>query len=83
MVGSGDNVIDRLINIFSHCDLPEQLVSDNGLQCVSFEFKQFMTDNGIRPILTALRLPRSNGQTARFLATFTQALTDHSQVPSN
>ena len=44
---SGRN-IDRLRNIFSHYGLLEQLVSNNSPQLVSFEFKQFTKENGMR-----------------------------------
>ena len=71
---TAEKTIDRLRYIFSHYGLPEQLVSDNGPQFVSLEFKHFMKENGIRHILVAPRHPHSNGQAEPFVATFKQAM---------
>ena len=62
--------IDRLRNIFSHYGLLEQLVSNNSPQLVSFEFKQFTKENGMRHILIAPCHPWSNSQADCFIATF-------------
>ena len=71
---TAEKTIDRLRYIFSHYGLPEQLVSDNGLQFVSLEFKHFMKENGIRHILVAPRHPHSNGQVEHSVAAFKQAM---------
>ena len=71
---TSERTTDRLRNICSHYGLPEQLVSDNSPQFVSFEFKQFTKENGIRHIRIAPRHPRSNGQAECFVATFKQAM---------
>ena len=42
--------ISVLREMFSRLGIPEQLVSDNGPQFLSDEFKQFMTTNGIKHI---------------------------------
>ena len=55
---TAEKTIDRLRYIFSHYGLPEQLVSDNGPQFVSLEFKHFMKENGIRHLPVASRHPR-------------------------
>ena len=71
---TSERTIDMLGKIFSHYGLPEQLVSNNGPQFVSFEFKKFMKENGIRHMLIAPCQSRSNGQAERFVATFKQAM---------
>ena len=43
--------IECLRSCFSSYRIPEQLVSDNGPQFTSDKLKQFMTTNGIKPIL--------------------------------
>ena len=71
---TAEKTINRLRYIFSHYGLPEQLVSDNGLQFVSLEFKHFMKEIGIRHILVAPHHPRSNGQVEHFVAIFKKAM---------
>ena len=40
-------IIEKLRDMFSHCGLPDQLVSDNGSQFTSNEFSQFMLLTGV------------------------------------
>ena len=44
---TASQVILVLWNLFAHYGLPEQLVSDNGLQFVSDEFQHFLATNGM------------------------------------
>ena len=66
--------IEELRNIFARNGIPHQLVSDNGPQFVSDEFRNFMKVNGIRHIRTAVYHPASNGEAERFVQTFKNAL---------
>ena len=66
--------IDVLRQWFAAHGLPEQLVSDNGPQFVSKEFKQFTSANGIKHIYSAPYHPATNGLVERFVQTFKQAM---------
>ncbi|XP_024064460.2 LOW QUALITY PROTEIN: uncharacterized protein K02A2.6-like, partial [Terrapene carolina triunguis] len=68
------STIQKLRGLFSHFGLPEQLVSDNGLQFVSQEFQNFMKANGIHHITSAPYHPSTNGLAENFVQTMKQAL---------
>ena len=67
---STEATIKVLKQVFSAHGLPRQLVSDNGPEFTSQEFKNFMCKNGIRHSLTSPYHPRSNGLTEREVQTF-------------
>ena len=46
------NTINKLRSLFSLWGIPEQIVSNNGPQFKSNEFKQFLSENGIITYLT-------------------------------
>lgn len=71
---SSERTIEELRSIFSRFGLPQQLVSDNGPQLVSEEFKTFMEENGIQHIKSAPYHPATNGLAERFVQTMKQAL---------
>uniref|UniRef100_A0A914H730 Integrase catalytic domain-containing protein n=1 Tax=Globodera rostochiensis TaxID=31243 RepID=A0A914H730_GLORO len=62
--------IDKLRYLCSRYGLPETLVTDNGTQFTSKEFKEFTTQNGITHLFSAPYHPMSNGQAERFVDTF-------------
>ena len=66
--------IDELRCLFSRWGTPEQIVSDNGPQFKSNEFKQFSSENGITHLTTAPYFPATNGQAERFVQTIKKAL---------
>jgi len=63
-----------LRSLLSPFGIPHQLVSDNGPQFVSEEYKQFCEQNGIRRILVAPYHPSSNGEAERFIQMFKAAM---------
>ena len=54
-----------LRSVFAHFSLPEVLVSDNGPQFTSAEFRTFLQRNGIRHTLVPPYHPASNGAAKR------------------
>ena len=71
---SSEKTIEELWSIFSRFGLPQQLVSDNGPQLVSEEFRIFMEENGIKHIKSAPYHPATNRLAERFVKTMKQAL---------
>jgi hypothetical protein len=71
---SSRGTIKKLMEIFSRWGLPEQLVSDNGPQFCSEEFKQFLKANGIKHVRSSPYHPRSNGLAERMVRTFKNAM---------
>ena len=59
-----------LQNLFAIHGLPDKLVSDNGPQFTSGEFKEFMLNCGILHIKTAPYHPQTKGEAKRFVQTF-------------
>ena len=59
-----------LIAIFSRFGLPEIIVTDNGSQFTSDQFKAFCNKNGIRHVRVAPYHTTSNGKTECFVKTF-------------
>ncbi|XP_054274663.1 uncharacterized protein K02A2.6-like [Macrosteles quadrilineatus] len=66
--------VQELRKIFSTFGFPHILVSDNGRQFVSQEFKNFMNECGIIHRTTAPYHPNSNGQAERYVQTVKKAL---------
>ncbi|CAM4535716.1 unnamed protein product [Lepidochelys olivacea] len=71
---TAESSIQKLQGLFSRFSLPEQLVSDNGLQFASQEFGNFMKATGIHHITSAPYHPSTNGLAERFVQTMKQAL---------
>ena len=72
---SATKTIDELRCLLSRWGIPEQIVSDNGPQFKSDEFKQFLSENGITHLTTVLYFPATNGQAERLVQTIKKALT--------
>ena len=60
--------------LFAAYGLPEQVVTDNGPQFTSEEFKDFMKGNHIKHILSTPYHPSTNGLVERFVQTFKKAM---------
>ena len=66
--------IEALRNIFATHGLPDHLVSDNGPQFTSSEFKVFLQSNGIKHTCSAPYHPATNGCAERFVQTLKKAI---------
>ena len=66
--------IETLRSLFARYGLPEQVVSDNGPQFTSDEFKGFCKSNGIRHITSAPYHPSTNGAIERAVQTMKKSL---------
>ncbi|XP_060599606.1 uncharacterized protein K02A2.6-like [Ruditapes philippinarum] len=66
---SAEKTVNVLRTIFSRYGIPKQLVSDNGVQFTEL-FAQFMKNNGIFHIRTAVAKPSTNGLVERLNGTF-------------
>uniref|UniRef100_A0A1A8QZH2 Gypsy retrotransposon integrase-like protein 1 n=1 Tax=Nothobranchius rachovii TaxID=451742 RepID=A0A1A8QZH2_9TELE len=66
--------IEVLRNIFSSYGLPEEIVSDNGPQFTSQEYKAFLQNNGIKQTLVPAYHPASNGAAERAVQTVKASL---------
>ena len=66
--------ITVLRQVFAAYGLPDCLVSDNGLQFVSEEFRSFLRVNGIKHLQSAPYHPATNGAAERFVQTLKRAI---------
>ncbi|XP_063629211.1 uncharacterized protein K02A2.6-like [Cydia splendana] len=80
---SSGTLINVLRDIFAEQGLPDTLVSDNGRSFISDQFKEFLSTNGIRQILTPPYHPASNGQAERTVQTVKNKLKKQSTLPWN
>ena len=62
--------INLIRNVFAHFGLPMTLVTDNGPNFTSREFKLFLEMNGIRHITSAPYQPSTNGQAENAVKSF-------------
>lgn len=65
---------EKLRTTFASHSLPEIVVSDNGSNFVSGEFKSFLHKNGIKHITSAPYHPSSNGLVKRAVQTLKQGM---------
>lgn len=71
---SSSDTIAILRTLFARTGIPFQLVSDNGPQFVSEEFRSFMKSNGIQHIRSAPYHPATNGLAERMVQTFKNSM---------
>ncbi|GFO14921.1 transposon tf2-9 polyprotein [Plakobranchus ocellatus] len=66
--------INILSTTFARYGIPEQVVSDNGPQFTSEDFRAFMSSNGIKHTRSALYHPATNGLAERMVQSFKNAM---------
>lgn len=71
---TSNNTIEKLRTWFASAGIPEELVSDNGPQFTSVEFKDFVKHDGIKHTLVAPYHPQSNGLAERGVQILKKAL---------
>ena len=67
-------VIQRLRTVFAQFGLPATIVTDNGSNFTSLEFKEFLQRNGIAHVTSSPYHPASNGLAERAVKTFKQGM---------
>ena len=82
-VATSTSTISALRRLFALFGLPEHLVSDNGSQFTSDEFRKFLLQNGIHHTLTAPGHPATNGLAERYVGHFKSSLKALSTDDSN
>ena len=75
--------IKILHELFARFGVVDCLVSDNGTQFTSGDFKEFMDTFQVNNITTPTYHPRSNGQAERFVDTLKRALKKAKDTPSD
>lgn len=73
--------ITRLRRLFAAYGLPEHIVTDNGTQFTSEEFKNFMQQNGILHSTSAPGHPATNGLAERYVQTFKNGMKKLAHMP--
>ncbi len=71
---TAEKTISILRRLFAQFGLPHQVVSDNGPQFTSDEFKLFMQSNGIKHIRSTPYHPATNGAVERLVRTFKESM---------
>ena len=66
--------IEKLREIFATHGVPENIVSDNGLNFTSAEFEDFLAKNGIKHTKVSPYQPASNGQAERAVRVFKEGI---------
>ena len=67
---TSSNTVAALRHLFSHCGLPDHIVTDNGTQFTSNEFGTFLRLNNILHTKTAPAHPATNGLAGRYVGHF-------------
>ena len=73
-ITTAENTITVMRKLFSRYGLPHTVVSDNGPQFIAQEFEEFLKQNNVEHIKSAVKHPASNGEVERFVQTFKQSM---------
>jgi hypothetical protein len=71
---TSEATVTALLNLIARFGVPKQIVSDNGPQFTSEEFRLFCDRFKIQHVRTSPYHPRSNGEAERFVRTFKNVL---------
>jgi hypothetical protein len=71
---SAKDTVDTMRILVNRYGIPKEIVSDNGTQLKSKEFRDFCSEFGIKHTFTPPFHPQSNGQIERFVDTFKRAM---------
>ena len=77
LLEKGENssrIIEKLKSIFSRHGIPDQVISDNGPQYASLEFKEFTKVYKFKHITSSPRYPKGNGMAERAVQTVKRLL---------
>lgn len=80
---TSEKTIEVLRSIFARNGIPRQIVSDNGPQFVSEEFRNFVKANAIRHTTSAPYHPSTNGLAERFVQSFKMAMRSSAKDPGS
>lgn len=81
---STTTVVNEIKKCFARFGIPQTLITDNGRQFISDEFKKFTKDWGVKHVTSSPYHPQSNGLAERAVQTvkklFKKCLHDHNDV---
>ena len=80
---TSSTTINILSTVFFTYGIPEHIVSDNGPQFVSDEFRTFTRSNGIKHTRSSPYHPATNGLAERMVQTFNSAMKSAKQDKGN
>ena len=67
-------VVNKMRNSFAHNSIPETVISDNGTQFTSAQFKTFSVDWNFQHVTSSPHYPQSNGEAERAVKTAKELL---------